>query len=575
MREGTAWYGMIWDGREMYVIEPQADAAPFLVEGAANDTASHLIYRLSDTLADLGPNFCGSANPSPKSSRLQSALVAYRNLAKTLQAGALAGATVDRQLDVAVVADFEFSNALGAAAESRMLRYMQIVDGIFSSQVGVQINVGSMTVFDTAAQPFTKTADKALLCEVGAYKNSTAALRSAGLVHLFTGQTVDFASSLSEGLRGANAAGSSFPVSALIAAHEIGHNFGAVHDGEAGKACASTAQSFLMAPSINGSSQFSQCSLDTIASYLTGVSCLQPVNPGTANVAARATPQQALLLDETRPVDIVTNSTAAATAANVQLQIAVAGAVRIASASIAGTNCPLDAIGGVCSLGSIAGGQSQTVTVRLRGASLGAGTVDATASATVDGDPADNLAHIDFSVTEAADLAVGMTLASGLLNVGDSATVSLSIDNRTALPAPAATLAVVLPVELTASAVQPTQGSCSTSATGFNCDLGVLAANSANPLTFTVQAVQAGTASLSATIASSLPDPVSGNNSVARNITISSPNAPPPAASGGGGGGGGLDVATLFALFCVACVSRGLRAGLWCRRAYPVARVSP
>jgi hypothetical protein len=64
MREGTAWYGMIWDGREMYVIEPQADAAPFLVEGAANDTASHLIYRLSDTLADLGPNFCGSANPS-------------------------------------------------------------------------------------------------------------------------------------------------------------------------------------------------------------------------------------------------------------------------------------------------------------------------------------------------------------------------------------------------------------------------------------------------------------------------------------------------------------------------------
>jgi Metallo-peptidase family M12/Domain of unknown function DUF11 len=516
----------------------------------------------------------------------------------------LAGATVDRQLDVAVVADFEFSNALGAAAESRMLRYMQIVDGIFSSQVGVQINVGSMTVFDTAAQPFTKTADKALLCEVGAYKNSTAALRSAGLVHLFTGktidgttvgigytgavcagsgsdttncggQTVDFASSLSEGLRGANAAGSSFPVSALIAAHEIGHNFGAVHDGEAGKACASTAQSFLMAPSINGSSQFSQCSLDTIASYLTGVSCLQPVNPGTANVAARATPQQALLLEETRPFDIVTNSTAAATAANVQLQIAVAGAVRIASASIAGTNCPLDAIGGVCSLGSIAGGQSQTVTVRLRGASLGAGTVDATASATVDGDPADNLAHIDFSVTEAADLAVGMTLASGLLNVGDSATVSLSIDNRTALPAPAATLAVVLPVELTASAVQPTQGSCSTSATGFNCDLGVLAANSANPLTFTVQAVQAGTASLSATIASSLPDPVSGNNSVARNITISSPNAPPPAASGGGGGGGGLDVATLFALFCVACVSRGLRAGLWCRRAYPVARVSP
>jgi hypothetical protein len=32
-----------------------------------------------------------------------------------------------------------------------------------------------------------------------------------------------------------------------IAAHELGHNFNAPHDGEAG-ACATTAQTFLMAP---------------------------------------------------------------------------------------------------------------------------------------------------------------------------------------------------------------------------------------------------------------------------------------------------------------------------------------
>ncbi|MGH8308590.1 MAG: M12 family metallo-peptidase, partial [Steroidobacteraceae bacterium] len=58
------------------------------------------------------------------------------------------------------------------------------------------------------------------------------------------------------------------------AAHEIGHNFDAPHDGDTGAACASTPQSFLMAPRLNGSQQFSSCSIDQMARLATSGWCL-------------------------------------------------------------------------------------------------------------------------------------------------------------------------------------------------------------------------------------------------------------------------------------------------------------
>ncbi|MFO0335087.1 MAG: hypothetical protein ACK53C_08685, partial [Pseudomonadota bacterium] len=62
-------HGMIWDGRDLYVIEPAADAQPHLVNapvasstaaartaGTASDT---VVYRLSDTLVPADSALCG------------------------------------------------------------------------------------------------------------------------------------------------------------------------------------------------------------------------------------------------------------------------------------------------------------------------------------------------------------------------------------------------------------------------------------------------------------------------------------------------------------------------------------
>ena len=50
-----------------------------------------------------------------------------------------------------------------------------------------------------------------------------------------------FGAGLSEGNAGAM-------FDSLVAAHEIGHNFGAPHDGKAGSACESEMGDFIMAP---------------------------------------------------------------------------------------------------------------------------------------------------------------------------------------------------------------------------------------------------------------------------------------------------------------------------------------
>src|SRR5688572_26835708 len=65
-------------------------------------------------------------------------------------------------------------------------------------------------------------------------------------------------------------------ISALVAAHEFGHNLGAPHDDEAGSPCQSAPSGFLMEATLNGSSRFTQCSLDQMAPIVAASSCIRP-----------------------------------------------------------------------------------------------------------------------------------------------------------------------------------------------------------------------------------------------------------------------------------------------------------
>src|SRR5690606_41378046 len=63
-------------------------------------------------------------------------------------------------------------------------------------------------------------------------------------------------------------------------AHAIGLAFGAPHDGDAGSACAPAPPDLRVAPRINGSQHFSQCSRELMAPRIEAASCLVPLQSG-------------------------------------------------------------------------------------------------------------------------------------------------------------------------------------------------------------------------------------------------------------------------------------------------------
>src|SRR5262249_44583118 len=100
-----------------------------------------------------------------------------------------AGATLN--LDLGAVADFEFSQAFGGNAETALLTRFNNVDGLFSSQLGVQITVEEVDIFTANDDPFTTSAASALLDEVANYRGATPSQDAQGLTHLLTGRNLD------------------------------------------------------------------------------------------------------------------------------------------------------------------------------------------------------------------------------------------------------------------------------------------------------------------------------------------------------------------------------------------------
>jgi hypothetical protein len=104
----------------------------------------------------------------------------------------MAAATLaTKRLAVALIADAELAAQDGAAVETNMLARLNIVDGIFSSQVGVRLQALSVTVMTAGTQPFTTTDSSLLLEQLRDYRLGTPTQRSAGLSHLMTGRNLD------------------------------------------------------------------------------------------------------------------------------------------------------------------------------------------------------------------------------------------------------------------------------------------------------------------------------------------------------------------------------------------------
>jgi hypothetical protein len=194
-------------------------------------------------------------------------------------------------VEISILGDAAYLARYGSETQAReaILTRINNVDGIFSSQVGVELQVVSVDIAGEHTAGLSATTDSStLLEELGRLRQQRPALSATGLTHLFTGRSFDgnsagvaytlalcsprFAASITM-------AHNSATLDTLITAHEIGHVFGAPHDGA--EQCAATPQNqYIMTPTLTTAvTSFSQCSLDEINAVIDSYSCLVTLPP--------------------------------------------------------------------------------------------------------------------------------------------------------------------------------------------------------------------------------------------------------------------------------------------------------
>ncbi|HET7132531.1 MAG TPA: M12 family metallo-peptidase, partial [Gammaproteobacteria bacterium] len=469
-------------------------------------------------------------------------------------------------LDVGVIADFEFNRSFGAGASSALLTRINNVDGIFSEQVGVQITAAKVDVFTDDFDPFTKTNASGLLDELAEFRGATPAQDALGLTHLFTGRNLDgttagiaflggvcgkrrasdslkrsFASALSEARRGAT-------VDSLVAAHEIGHAFGAPHDAEAGSACETTPANFLMAPTINGSNTFSQCSIAQMQPKIAAASCLTPI---FAPDLGLTTPNPSRRVAAGQALDYV-------------FAIANAGSEPATASRLTATFADGLSVDGVpdgctaagqrvdCNLGDVAGGAGREIAVPIRGDTPGDYTVSASVSSPDDDVHSNDSLDDVVAVLPVVDLA--LVGDPGSVQANAQLTVLASLANRGDFTASDVAIAATLTAGLRAEQATLAGAACAISGQSVTCPTQALAARGQIVLALLVTGVAAGAQQVAVTASSGGADSNPADNSLAIAVSVSGPPST--------GGGGALGWWWLLALAAVLSAQRAPRTRL-------------
>ncbi|MDH3265610.1 MAG: M12 family metallo-peptidase [Gammaproteobacteria bacterium] len=519
--------GLIWDGNEMFAVEAPGDSLLPITQP--------VIYRFSDALIAPGAMSCASGPSASSASASLQQLMGELGTVAAQAPGAIS------ELTMGAVGDFEFTSDKGgdAAAAAAITTRLNIVDGFFSDQLGVQIRVQDIATFSDASDPFSDTGvANTLLLELSNYRDVTASQNAHGLTHLYTGRDVSastvgiawngalcddyYGAGLSEGRQGST-------FDALIAAHEIGHNFGAPHDGEAGSECVAETGDFIMAPQINGVQQFSSCSIAQMQDDIAGAQCITAI-PAVDMSVRLINASTTLLLGADTELEYALSNNGTLEATSVMVDFTLPANFALDTVIPSSGTCT-DGAGTIsCDMGTVAGSSSHTVTIAGSPSAIGAGAISATVTSDVDERPSNNQSVLQFVVDPAVDLIVN-TPSSNTVLVNSVTTVTAILDNQSDLAATGVTLSISFGNGLQANAASWSIGTCTVTPQQIECQSANFAARSSSTLSVDVRGITAGNKNFTVDLASVESEANPGNNSISASVRVNEPRAK----DGGGG----------------------------------------
>ena len=515
--------GLIWDGTEMLAIERP--------EQSVVTTTEPVIFRLADMVMEEGTMSC-AVGPGAKSGATM-----YEAMVGELRTAQAQGAV--EEIEIGLVADSSFASGR-ADAQQDVLDRMNNVDGIYSSELGIQVTVPIVEVFDANNDPFTSTLDSGdLLTELSTYRRNNTSQSDRGLTHLFTGRNLDgstvgiayvnalcsrfFGVGLSEGRRGTT-------TDSLIAAHEIGHNFGANHDGDSGGSCPNEPNNqFIMAASVNGNNTFSPCSKTIMRDIADLASCIVPLASVDVSINSSGQPI-AILLGRALNLTFEVPNGGSEAATGVTVDVTLPSSVSFVAAAASQGNFTQGAGTVSFNIGTVPAFSAATVTVTVSTDAVGVASFSAMVSAANDGNLTNNDDIHLVNIDPAVDLVV--TPPSGVsVNVNNSATANVTVQNTSILGATGITASITLDAGIRPDSASWTAGSCTVNGQQIDCTAASIAAQSSSTLSVGVTGVSTGSIGYTVAVDSVEIDSDDSDNTVSGVISVSTQN------SGGGGGG--------------------------------------
>jgi uncharacterized repeat protein (TIGR01451 family)/MYXO-CTERM domain-containing protein len=290
-----------------------------------------------------------------------------------------------------------------------------------------------------------------------------------------------------------------------------------------------------MEPSLTNSSTFSQCSLDQMADDVAQAKaqgCITPL-PSVDMSFGIDDPSPTVLLGNSATVtfDVINAGTLQAT--NVTADFTLPANVSLISYAASLGNCT-DGGGMVnCAIGPVEGTTTVSVTITSDTVAVGSGTFNASVSADVDDEPANNQGSLALTVDPAVNL--GITPPSTRqLAVDQSTGLTALIENTSILDATGVALSITVSPGLRVDSASWPLGACTVGTGRVDCDGATFSALSNVSLSLGVTGTTEGAKTLNFSMSSTEAEADPANNTASATVNV---GAPPQDDSGGGGTG--------------------------------------